>query len=209
MLFQESVPLGQCQRAERDKTNNEEEKEEEGDKKLTLANLVVWFREFITVLDDDAVGGGGEGSWGSRPPRLLRVIQQRAGCAQEAAQLFVSLCRGLGLRARYVACLDPVPPSPSPSAGPSKPRKQTRNNTVDLTTAAGEDQRGRRTKWGRGASGGGTQAAERCGTGSPQGWAEVLCRDDARELVRTRTDKQEGCHRCLRLVGGAGRAGRV
>ena len=54
---------------------------------LALAALVVWFREFLTVLDDDAVGGGGEGSWGSRPSRLLRVIDQRVGCAQEAVQL--------------------------------------------------------------------------------------------------------------------------
>ena len=54
---------------------------------LTLAVLVVWFREFLTVLDDGAVGGGGEGSWGSRPSRLLRVIDQRVGCAQEAVQL--------------------------------------------------------------------------------------------------------------------------
>ncbi|CAN0574605.1 unnamed protein product, partial [Ectocarpus sp. 12 AP-2014] len=78
----------------------------DGGNQLRLADLVVWFREFITVLDDGGVGGS-EGSWGSRPQRLLRVIEQQAGCAQEAVQLFVSLCRGLGLRARYVACLDP------------------------------------------------------------------------------------------------------
>lgn len=57
------------------------------DKHITLAALVIWFREFLTILDDDAVGGGGDGSWGSRPPRLLRVIDQRVGCAQEAVQL--------------------------------------------------------------------------------------------------------------------------
>lgn len=162
--------------------------------RLTLANLVVWFREFITVLDDAAVGAGGEGSRGSRPPRLLRVIEQRAGCAQEAVQLFVSLCRGLGLRARYVACLDPVPPSPSLSNGPlsSKPRKQTRSNTVDLTAAA-EDGRRRGRKHqhqkrhvGRGASGSSVQVAKGGGAGFPRAWAEVLCQDDGRELVRRR-----------------------
>ncbi|CAM9124322.1 unnamed protein product [Scytosiphon promiscuus] len=154
---------------------------------LTLANLVVWFREFMTVLDDDAVGGGGgggEGSWGSRPPRLLRVIEQRAGCAQEAVQLFVSLCRGLGLRARYVACLDPVPPTPATARLPAK---QTRHNTVDLAKAAvpasstaGRQQGGGsrahqgRSRWG------GSRNARASGSGvgarASQAWAEVLCR---------------------------------
>lgn len=60
---------------------------EESDTGLSLASLVVWFRDFMTILDDDAVGGGGDGSWGSRPLRLLRVIDQRVGCAQEAVQL--------------------------------------------------------------------------------------------------------------------------
>lgn len=181
------MPLGQ--RAGRLKTNNEQEEEQEGEEeqeakeKLTLANLVVWFRAFITVLDDAAVGAGGEGSWGSRPPRLLRVIEQRAGCAHEAAQLFVSLCRGLGLRARYVACLDPVPPSPFLPDDPPKPSKQTRNNTVDLTTCAGGHRGRRKRRMGRGASGGG-EVAERGGSASPQAWAEVLCRDDGKELVR-------------------------
>lgn len=207
------------QEEEEGQEKGEEEKEEEVNQKLTLANLVVWFREFITVLDDAAVGvgGGGEGPWGSRPPRLLRVIEQRAGCAHEAAQLFVSLSRGLGLRARYVACLDPVPPSPCPSSseGLSKPPRlrQTRNNTVDLTTA-GEGQRGRRRRqqqhqgqqrWRRGAFGG-VQAAKRGGAGYPQAWAEVLCRDDGRELVRMR--RNNGGDRSLFVVGGRrGRGG--
>lgn len=61
--------------------------------RLTLASLAVWFRDFIAIVDDGAVGGesrggeGGDGPWGSRPSRLLRVIEQRVGCAQEAVQL--------------------------------------------------------------------------------------------------------------------------
>lgn len=57
---------------------------------LTLASLVVWFKDFLHILEDGAVGGGGgggDGSWGSRPSRLLKVIDQRVGCAQEAVQL--------------------------------------------------------------------------------------------------------------------------
>lgn len=56
---------------------------------LSLAALVIWFRDFISVVDDGAVGssGGGGSSWGSRPARLLKVIDQRVGCAQEAVQL--------------------------------------------------------------------------------------------------------------------------
>lgn len=65
----------------------EEISEEEQEDSLSLATLVVWFREFITIVEDDAVGGGGDGSWGSRPSRLLRVIDQRVGCAEEAVQL--------------------------------------------------------------------------------------------------------------------------
>eukprot|EP00752_Nemacystus_decipiens_P004132 g3781.t1 len=189
LLSKESVSLGQRAGAKKTKSEEEEGEEEEQQQqrqgheareKLTLANLVVWFRAFITVLDDSAVGAGGERSRGSRPSRLLRVIEQRAGSAHEAAQLFVSLCRGLGLRARYVACLDPVPPTPSSSEeGPSS--KQRRNNTVDLTTAAG-DRRGRRKQHaGRGAPGGGPEA-ERGGAGFSQAWAEVLCQDDGKEL---------------------------
>lgn len=173
---------------EEQQENNGGEREEgftEGGS-LTLANLVVWFREFMTVLDDDAVGGGGgssggEGSWGSRPPRLLRVVDQRAGCAQEAVQLFVALCRGLGLRARYVACLDPVPPTPS------LPSKQTRNNTVDLAAAAAGRQRASGAHKG-GRRWGGSGSARASGSGvlgarASQAWAEVLCRDGD-ELVR-------------------------
>eukprot|EP00903_Cladosiphon_okamuranus_P010967 g10358.t1 len=210
LLSKKSVPLGQ--RAGANKTNiDQEQEEEQGNEKLTLVNLVVWFRGFITVLDDAAVGGGGggggggEGSRGSRPQRLLRVIEQRAGCAQEAAQLFVSLCRGLGLRARYVACLDPVPPSPCPAkdSSSSKPRRQTWDNTVDLT-AAQEGRRGGRKKrhqkrhMGRGASFGAGQVAERggagagAGAGAPQAWAEVLCRDDGRELYVVAEEEDEG-----------------
>lgn len=67
---------------------------------LSLAAIVVWFRDFITIVDDGAVGGsgGGNGSWGSRPARLLKVIDQRVGCAHEAVQL-VSKCP----TARYLA----------------------------------------------------------------------------------------------------------
>ena len=54
---------------------------------LRLTALVVWFRSFLTILDEEAVGGGGDGLWGSRPARLLKVIDQRVGCAQEAVQL--------------------------------------------------------------------------------------------------------------------------
>lgn len=56
---------------------------------LRLTSLVVWFRRFMSILDDDAVGGGsgGDRQWGSRPARLLKVIEQRVGCAQEAVQL--------------------------------------------------------------------------------------------------------------------------
>ncbi|CAN0495331.1 unnamed protein product, partial [Ectocarpus sp. 8 AP-2014] len=179
----------------------EETREDEGEDKvrsdggnqLRLADLVVWFREFITVLDDGAVGGS-EGSWGSRPQRLLRVIEQRAGCAQEAVQLFVSLCRGLGLRARYVACLDPVPPSPSADLRRQPPpSKQTRNNTVDLAAApaalAERKQGGRHPHRQRrrvsGESGGGVQAAGGIGAGSSQAWAEVLCREGKELYVLT------------------------
>ncbi|CAN0463224.1 unnamed protein product, partial [Ectocarpus sp. 12 AP-2014] len=173
-----------------DEEETREDKEEDkmpsgGGNRLRLTDLVVWFREFITVLDDGAVGGS-EGSWGSRPQRLLRVIEQQAGCAQEAVQLFVSLCRGLGLRARYVACLDPVPPSPA--AGLRRqppPSKQTRSNTVDLAAAPAalaEGKQGRRhhhRQWRRGSgeSGGDLQAAGGVGAGSSQAWAEVLCRE--------------------------------
>lgn len=52
-----------------------------------LAALVVWFRDFLKVEHDAAVGSGGSGAWGSRPSRLLRVIDQRVGCPQEAVQL--------------------------------------------------------------------------------------------------------------------------
>ncbi|CAB1118156.1 unnamed protein product [Ectocarpus sp. CCAP 1310/34] len=169
-------------------TREDEEEDKmpsDGGNQLRLADLVVWFREFITVLDDGAVGGS-EGSWGSRPQRLLRVIEQQAGCAQEAVQLFVSLCRGLGLRARYVACLDPVPPSPA--AGLRRqppPSKQTRNYTVNLAAAPAvlaEGKQGvrhhhRQRRWGSGESGGGLQAAGGVGVGSSQAWAEVLCRE--------------------------------
>ncbi|CBN74451.1 conserved unknown protein [Ectocarpus siliculosus] len=163
----------------------EDEVRSDGVNQLRLADLVVWFREFITVLNDDAVGGS-EGSWGSRPQRLQRVIEQRAGCAQEAVQLFVSLCRGLGLRARYVACLDPVPPSPAADLRRQPPpSKQTRNNTVDLAAAPAalaEGKRGRRhhhrqRRRGSGESRGGLQAAGGVGAGSSQAWAEVLCRE--------------------------------
>lgn len=181
--------------------NENSGEEQEANRELTLVDLVVWFRGFLTVLDDGAVGGsggkggGGEGSWGSRPARLLRVIEQRAGCAQEAVQLFVSLCRGLGLRARYVACLDPVPPFPSvagpPPPSPFRSSKRTKNNTVDLTGA--EDQQHHRPKRRRGM--GESECFRATGlertTASSQAWAEVLCRDGD-ELVRRRRKKEEG-----------------
>lgn len=59
-------------------------------KRLPLAALIVWFRDFLRIVEDDAVGGGGcdaGGAWGSPPSRLLRVIDQRVGCALEAVQL--------------------------------------------------------------------------------------------------------------------------
>ncbi len=184
------------------------------DGRLTLVDLVVWFREFITVLDDGAVGAGsagsagGEGSWGSRPPRLRRVIEQRAGCAHEAVQLFVALCRGLGLRARYVACVDPVPPSPS-----KHPGGQTRHNTVDLAAGGGggggdgrqggENNRG---VWGRRQRQRQQQQQQqlRGGVVFSQAWAEVLCRDGGEQLVRRR---RTGMRVLCMFLRGQARAG--
>ncbi|CAM9707055.1 unnamed protein product, partial [Sphacelaria rigidula] len=157
---------------------------------LSLAALVIWFRDFISVVDDGAVGssGGGGSSWGSRPARLLKVIDQRVGCAQEAVQLFVALCRGLGLHARYVACLDPLPPHPRPPG----PAKQTRANTVDLaTTESGRQRRqrrwphpGAREQGGWGATGIGRSALP-VRFSSSRAWAEVLCWK-GENLVRSR-----------------------
>lgn len=203
--------IGQQQRESQDSTSGkrgESQEEEEANRKLTLVDLVVWFRGFMTVLDDGAVGGGGgggsgEGSWGSRPARLLRVIEQRVGCAQEAVQLFVSLCRGLGLRARYVTCLDPVPPSPSvrPPPPPPRPSKQQKNNTVDLVGDEGQQPQQQRPR--RRRSQGKLSCFQATGLGrtttSSQAWAEVLCRDGS-ELVRRRGDMGQ-TDRCLRSDG--------
>ncbi|CAN0199383.1 unnamed protein product [Pylaiella littoralis] len=203
-LAKQSMLIGQQQREMQglaSAANENSGEEQEVNRELTLVDLVVWFRGFLTVLDDGAVGGsggkggGGEGSWGSRPARLLRVIEQRAGCAQEAVQLFVSLCRGLGLRARYVACLDPVPPFPSVAGPPPPPfrsSKRTKNNTVDLTGA--EDQQHHRPKRRRGM--GESECFRATGlertTASSQAWAEVLCRDGDELYV---VAKEEGASR--------------
>lgn len=92
----------------------------------------------------------------------------------------MALCRGLGLRARYVACLDPLPPFPRPQ----RPSKQTRHNTVDLAVVAERQQRNRRHHGGGGVSAGGRMGLNaRVGVGlDSRAWAEVLCRDN-KELV--------------------------
>lgn len=91
------------------------------------------------------------------------------------ATQFVGLCRGLGLRARYVACVDPLPPHPRPR----RASKQTRANTVDLAAEKlrGQQQKRQRNRYRGGGSAWGCEQRRARAPGS-RAWAEVLCRDD-------------------------------
>ncbi|CAM9115441.1 unnamed protein product, partial [Discosporangium mesarthrocarpum] len=131
-----------------------------------LKHLVAWFRDLVVVMDDGSAGttGGLDGGAGSRPERLVRVLEQRVGSAQEAVQLFVSLCLSLGIQARYVSCLDPIPPIPSNN----RLVVQTRRNTVDLTRSSQSCSRGQSRGWGR--SRGVMKGPGLCSSA----WAEVL-----------------------------------
>lgn len=90
---------------------------------------------------------------------------------------FVAVCRGLGLRTRYVACLDPLPPHPI-AGGTSK--RRTASATVDLTS---EERHRTRRRRGGGGDGG---LCGRTGLGvRSRAWAEVLCREgESGDLVR-------------------------
>lgn len=111
------------------------------------------------------------------PSRLPCDFPPRPELAKTCPQ-FVGLCRGLGLQARYVACLDPVPPHPRPPGS----SKQTRANTVDLVAEEMEMERRRQRQRQRhrGGSWGCGQGRVRL-TGA-RSWAEVLCKD-GKDLV--------------------------
>ncbi|CAM9595446.1 unnamed protein product, partial [Phaeothamnion confervicola] len=92
-----------------------------------VRRLVQWFRAAFQVLDgDDATDD--EGGAGSRPARLLQVVEQRAGSSHEAAQVFVALCRSLGLHTRYVACLDVPSCKATATALAMAPKRRTRRH---------------------------------------------------------------------------------
>eukprot|EP01084_Bolivina_argentea_P097963 176090_1 len=43
---------------------------------------------------------------------MLKVFENRRSTEHEVLQVFLALCRGLGIQARYVTCLDPLSPRP-------------------------------------------------------------------------------------------------
>mmetsp|Transcript_24488 Transcript_24488/g.31815 ORF Transcript_24488/g.31815 Transcript_24488/m.31815 type:complete len:661 (-) Transcript_24488:81-2063(-) len=73
-----------------------------------------------------------QGRSGSSPGKLKEVLQTNEGTSFELVQLFVSMCRSMGIVARYVMPLQHLPPKPK------RRQKQvsTRNNTMDLTQDA-------------------------------------------------------------------------
>jgi xeroderma pigmentosum group C-complementing protein len=77
--------------------------------------LVGWCRVNFTQVDPDESAAGDEGGCGSAPARLIRVLRERKGTAHELVQIFVALCRAMGLKSRYVTCLDPLPSRPPPA----------------------------------------------------------------------------------------------
>lgn len=98
---------------------------------------------------------------------------------------FVAVCRGLGLRTRYVACLDPLPPHPV-SGGTSK-RRTGRNSTGSSVTIDLTSEERHRTRRRRGGGDGGGPGG-RTGLGvRSRAWAEVLCCEgESGDLVRGR-----------------------
>jgi Transglutaminase-like superfamily len=68
-----------------------------------VERLLAWCKMWITL-----VGGTSgenvtddEGGSGSEPRRLLQVLAQKAGASYEIVQVFLALCRAIGLQARY------------------------------------------------------------------------------------------------------------
>ncbi|CAM9875427.1 unnamed protein product, partial [Chrysoparadoxa australica] len=94
-----------------------------------VTRLMDWHHQLFPTIIDGANVTDSEGGAGSRPERLLKVIEQRAGAEHEIVQLFLALCRLMGLKARYVSALDPISPKPTPQVRP----RQTKKDMVDLT----------------------------------------------------------------------------
>jgi Transglutaminase-like superfamily len=69
-----------------------------------VERLLAWCKMWVTL-----VGGTSgenvtddEGGSGSEPRRLFQVLAQKAGASYEIVQVFLALCRAIGLQARYV-----------------------------------------------------------------------------------------------------------